>query len=203
MLSQLVRPMVQTQIRLLANSRATRSTLVSTIAQWLGFLGVRAQVTQLDATANQIHITLTVNKPEACDARDWQQILDHLGQNQTDGHAALPDAAHFTPQQQRKMQRLLAYLIQVGNPDDATEWGHLEPQLRSLGFDELTLAGVRAALKVPQSADDLLEELDPDLAAVTLPKAVHLAIMDRHVNPSEDMALTALLQAMKKQTITP
>ena len=52
MLSQIVRPMVRTQIRLLANSQATHTTLVKTITQWLGFLGVQATVTQLTTTAS-------------------------------------------------------------------------------------------------------------------------------------------------------
>jgi hypothetical protein len=38
MLSKIVRPMVRTQIRLLANCQATRPTLIETISQWLSFL---------------------------------------------------------------------------------------------------------------------------------------------------------------------
>lgn len=198
MLSQIVRPMVQTQVRLLAHSRATRSTLVSTVSQWLGFLGVRAEVTQLDTDSGKIHIALTVDKPDACDPRDWQQIISNLNANQAANGARLNLAeSRFTPQQQNRIQRLLAYLIQVGNPTEATNWEHLQPQLQAMGFDESTLLGVRSALKVPQSLDDLMSGLDPDVAAIALPKAVSLAMMDRQVNSSEDQALTALLQAMK------
>lgn len=199
MLSQLVRPMVQTQIRLLANSRATRPTLISTVAQWLGFLGVQAQVTALHAEAEQIHITLTVNKPEACESYDWQQIIHNLGSPQApiapypESHAMI-DVSY----QERRVQRLLAYLIQVGNPGEPVHWESLQPQLSAMGFDESTLQGVRAALKVPQCLEDLLDGLEPDTAAIALPKAVSLAMMDRQVNPSEDQALTALLQAMKQ-----
>ncbi|MBF2025768.1 MAG: hypothetical protein IGS48_03250 [Oscillatoriales cyanobacterium C42_A2020_001] len=198
MLSQIVRPMVQTQVRLLAHSRATRSTLVSTVAQWLGFLGVRAEVTQLETDSGKIHIALTVDKPDACDLRDWQQIIANLNANQV-GNGARPNLGEtrFTPQQQNRIQRLLAYLIQVGNPTEAANWEHLHPQLQAMGFDETTLLGVRSALKVPQCLDDLVEGLDPDVAAIALPKAVSLAMMDRQVNSSEDQALTALLQAMK------
>jgi len=49
--------MVNTQIKLLAKSKATKVTLVKTIAKWLGFLGVEAQVMQtlLDAMADNCH----------------------------------------------------------------------------------------------------------------------------------------------------
>ncbi|MDX2228300.1 MAG: hypothetical protein NW220_01590 [Leptolyngbyaceae cyanobacterium bins.349] len=196
MLSQLVRPMVQTQIRLLANSRATRSTLVSTVAQWLGFLGVQAQVTQLYADSGRIHIALTVSKPDACDDHDWQQILHNLQTSPTVSGYQAPEH-QFTLQQQTRLQRLLAYLIQVGNPGEAANWDSLQPQLQAMGFDETTLLGVRSALKVPQCLEDLVNGLDPDMAAIALPKAVSLAMMDRQVNASEDQALTALLQAIR------
>ncbi|MBW4583518.1 MAG: hypothetical protein KME42_28485 [Tildeniella nuda ZEHNDER 1965/U140] len=199
MLSQIVRPMVQTQIRLLANSRATRPTMVSTVAHWLGFLGVRAQVTHLDAGAGKIHISISVDKPEACDARDWQQILRNLNVAETEADAVVTNPAEFTPQQKGKMQRLLAYLIQVGNPDKPVNWEQLQPQLQSLGLHEETMLGIRSALKVPQSLDDLLDGLDSDVAAVALPKAVSIAMLDRTVNVSEDQALMSLLKAMKHQ----
>lgn len=198
MLSQIVRPMVQTQLRLLANSRATRSTLITTVAQWLGFLGVRAHVTQLDAGSGKIHISLTVDKPEACDHHDWQQILGNLKQGESETDLLSTDAVSFTPQQQSKLQRLLAYLIQVGNPDQPLEWDRLYPQLRGLGLDETTLLGIRSALKVPQSLDDLIGGFDSDLVAIALPKAVSIAMMDKYVNPSEDQALTALLNAIRE-----
>ncbi|MGA7933514.1 MAG: hypothetical protein WCA35_08205 [Kovacikia sp.] len=197
MLSQIVRPMVQTQVRLLANSRATRSTLISTVAQWLGFLGVHAQVTELDAGSGKIRIALTVDKPEAADLHDWHQILHNLQQSETEADLLSTSAANFTPQQQSKMQRLLAYLIQVGDPEHGVDWNRLYPQLQALGLDELTLLGIRSALKVPQSLDDLVEGLDSDVAAVALPKAVSIAMLDKRVNSSEDRALTTLLKAMR------
>jgi len=199
MLSQLVRPMVQTQIRLLANSRATRQTLISTIAQWLGFLGVKAQVTELRAETNQICISLIVNKPEACEDRDWQRIIDNLNSvNASVNYSSTVSEMANADYQQRRVQRLLAYLIQVGNPSESMLWENLHPQLTAMGFDDFTLQGVRAALKVPQCLDDLLDGLEPDTAAIALPKAVSLAMMDRQVNASEDQAITALLQAMKQ-----
>jgi hypothetical protein len=196
MLSQIVRPMVRTQIRLLANSHATRSTLVSTIAQWLGFLGVRAQVTQIDAVSNQISVSLTVGKPEACDTHDWQQILQNLKQSKPEEEVTSSAQTQMTPQQQSKLQRLLAYVIQVGSSDQP-DWDKLYPQLQTLGFEESMLLGIRSALKVPQSLDHLMEGLDSDVAAIALPKAVSIALLDRQVNPSEDKALATLLEAMK------
>ncbi|MBD2055554.1 hypothetical protein H6F88_05880 [Oculatella sp. FACHB-28] len=199
MLSQIVRPMVRTQIRLLANSQATRSTLVNTIAQWLGFLGVRAQVTQIDAVSNQISVSLTVGKPEACDTHDWQQILQNLNQSKTEEEVLPSTQVQMTPQQQSKLQRLMAYLIQVGSVEQPN-WEKLYPQLQTLGFEESTLLGIRSALKVPQSLDHLMEGLDSDVAAIALPKAVSIALLDRQVNPSEDKALSTLLEAMKQPT---
>jgi len=192
MLSQLVSPMVRTQIRLLANSQATRATLMTTIAQWLGFLGVQAQVTHLDTVTNQIQVSLTVGKPSACEAHDWQKILTNLDQ----GKAVAPSSPPvMTEQQERKLQRLLAYMIQAGEPD--ANWDVMAPQLQRLGFEEETLLGIKAALKVPQSLEILMEGLDPDVAAIALSKAVGIALLDRQVNSREDKALSALLEAMK------
>jgi hypothetical protein len=191
MLSQLVSPMVRTQIRLLANSQATRSTLMTTIAQWLGFLGVQAQVTHLDTVTNQIQVSLTVGKPTACEAHDWQKILTNLDQ----GKAIAPPPSVMTEQQERKLQRLLAYMIQAGEPD--ANWEVLAPQLQRLGFEEEMLLGIKAALKIPQSLEILMEGLDPDVAAIALSKAVGIALLDRQVNSREDSALSALLKAMK------
>lgn len=198
MLSQIVRPMVRTQIRLLANSQATYSTLVTTIAQWLGFLGVQANVTQLNTESNRIQLSLTVGKPEACEDADWNKILRNLDRSNADSTAQASSTA-LNPQQERKLQRLLAYMIQVGNPNCPVEWEMLYPQLQTLGFDNVTLAGIRAALKVPQSLDQLTDGLDADVAAIALSKAVGIALLDRQVNSSEDKALAALLDVMKQR----
>jgi hypothetical protein len=192
--------MVRTQLRLLANSQATRSTLISTIAQWLGFLGVHAQVTHLNASSDRINVTLTVGKPEACDTQDWQKIIENLQ------HLSEPDDSQpltlitMTQQQRSKLQRLMAYVIQVGEPDQAIDWDTLSPQLKTLGFDEDIILGIRSATKIPQSLDSLTEALDADVAAIALPKAVSIALLDRKVNASEDKALSALLAAMKQSS---
>ncbi len=197
MLSQIVRPMVRTQIRLLAGCEATRSTLIKTVAQWLGFLGVQAQVTQLEAGADQkIRISLIVNQPEACDNQDWQQILANLKKNASDGEVSKVTPP-ITPKQESKLQRLLAYVIQVGDPYKPVDWEAITPHLEALGLNESMLLGIKSALKVPQSLDQLIEGLDPDLAAIALPQVVSIALLDRQVNTQEDDALTALLQLMK------
>ena len=191
--------MVRTQVRLLANTQATRSTLVTTIAQWLSFLGVRAEVTELDAQLNQIRVSLTVGKPEACDDHDWEQILQNLNQPGSSTNAA-PELTALTPKQEMKLQRLLAYVIQVGDPHQPIDWETLQPQLESLGFSESMLLGMKSAARIPQSLDQLVEGLDPDVAAIALSKAVGIALLDRQVNPMEDKALSTLLDAMKQQT---
>ena len=197
MLSQIVRPMVHTQIRLLASCEATRSTLIKTVAKWLGFLGVQAQVTHLNAGADQkIRICLTVCKPEACDEQDWQQIVYKLNKNASDTEVS-KITPPITPKQESKLQRLLAYVIQVGDPDQPVHWEAIAPQLQALGMNESMLLGIKSALKVPQSLDQLMEGIDPDLAAIALPQAVSIALLDRQVNAHEDDALTALLKVMK------
>ncbi len=197
MLSQIVRPMVHTQVRLLASCEATRSTLIKTVAQWLGFLGVQAQVTLLDAGVDQkIRISLTVGKPEACDDYDWQQIVYKLHKNASDTEAS-KITPPITPKQETKLQRLLAYVIQVGDPDKPVNWEAIAPQLQALGMSESMLLGIKSALKVPQSLEQLMEGLDPDLAAIALPQAVSIALLDRQLNAHEDHALAALLKVMK------
>jgi hypothetical protein len=197
MLSQIVRPMVHTQIRLLASCQATRSTLIKTVAQWLGFLGVQTQVTHLDANTDQkIRISLTVSKPEACDDRDWQQILSKLNTNASNPQVS-KITPPITPKQESKLQRLLAYVIQVGDPDQPVDWEVIAPQLQALGMNESMLLGIKSALKVPQSLEQLMDGLDPDLAAIALPQAVSIALLDRQLNTHEDYALAALLKVMK------
>ncbi|WOB44692.1 hypothetical protein HNI00_17200 [Thermoleptolyngbya oregonensis NK1-22] len=198
MLTQIVRPMVRTQLRLLASSQSTRATLVNTIAQWLGFLGVEARVTEIDAASDKIQVSLVVGKPEACDSHDWEQILKNLEESERASGAEPTEPIVLTPQQQSKLQRLLAYVIQAGSPDSKVVWEDVLPQLRGLGYEEDMLLGIRSALKIPQSLEVLTEGLDADLAAIALPKAVSLSMLDRRVTASEDQALSALLEAMKQ-----
>ena len=196
MLSQIVRPMVRTQIRLLANSQATHTTLVKTITQWLGFLGVQATVTQLTTGGEHIQVSLTVGKPEACDSCDWTQILTNL--DRTTPESNLPSLPNFSQQQQRKLQRFMAYVIQIGNHEPPLTWDVLGLHLERLGFNEPMILGIRSAMKVPQSLEQLVEELDPDVAAIALPKVLSLVLLDGRVNPLEDNALNSLLQTIRQ-----
>ncbi|HAC62542.1 MAG TPA: hypothetical protein DCF68_03155 [Cyanothece sp. UBA12306] len=196
MLTQIVRPLVQTQVRLLANSQATQTTLIDTIARWLGYLGVQARVTKLMPDCEKIHVSLTVAKPDSCDHQDWQQILDNLRSPSAIDSSSDHDYTQMSDTQQSQLARLLAYLIQVGSPEHNISWNEVETQLMPLNLNQSILMSVQSALKVPQSTD-LLQKLDPDVAASAFPIAVRIAWLDQEINDHENHALSALLSAMK------
>ena len=205
MLTQIVRPMVRTQVRLLANCHSTRLTLIHTIAKWLGFLGVKAEVTELNASLDKkITISLTVEKPESCDTEDWHKIVEGVKQQENQNNSqeltTTEPTQRMTTKQQGKLQRLIAYVIQAGEPNQKIKWEEIYPNLQELGLDEQMLQGIRSAIRVPQSIDLLIEELEPDVAAIALPLAVNIALFDRQVNSSEDYALNSLLQVIKQPT---
>jgi hypothetical protein len=190
MLNQIVRPLVDTQIRLLANSQATQKTLAQTISSWLGYLGVRTEVTQLIPNSDRISVSLTVGKPESCAQKDWQKILDNLTRSSSD----LPNAHSEEIEMAKLVQlsKLLAYIIQSGSSETELNWTILENQLSPLNLDSTTLGAVRSALKVPQSLS-AIDKLDPDLAARAFPLAVKIAWMDNQITAGESEALKALL----------
>ena len=190
MLSQIVRPLVDTQIRLLANSQATKKTLAQTISSWLGYLGVRTEVTQLIPNSDRISVSLTVGKPESCAQKDWQKILDNLTKSPSDLTKAQSDDMEMAKLVQ--LSKLLAYIIQIGLPETEMNWTILENQLSPLNLDSTTLGAVRSALKVPQSLS-AIDKLDPDLAARAFPLAVKIAWMDNQITTAESEALKALL----------
>ena len=198
MLSQIVRPMVNTQIRLLAKSKATKITLIKTIAKWLGFLGVEAQVTQLNTAGDKIQVSITVGQPENSEDTDWQKILNNIEQDPgktTD----IPDDFHSSlipSDQETKYQRILAYAIQMSNPNHAVEWDNISPQLKGLGVDESMMLGVKSALKVPQSIDRLVKDLDADVAAIALSQTASIALLDRQINAGEYEVMQTLLNAI-------
>ncbi|MGK7877309.1 MAG: hypothetical protein AB4426_29635 [Xenococcaceae cyanobacterium] len=194
MLSQIVRPLVQTQIRLLANCQGTQATLIETIVRWLSYLGMSAQVNSLKSDADSITVSLTVGKPEGCNSLDWQQIIHKL---HLDGplHQGQDSFEQMELAEQLQMVRLLAYLIQVGQSSEKVSWEAVKPQLISLELSESLLAGIRSALKIPQSIE-MIEKLNPDVVARAFPIAVKIAWLDRQINPQESQALTALLKAM-------
>ncbi len=190
MLSQIVRPLVDTQIRLLANSQATKKTLAQTISSWLGYLGVRTEVTQLIPNSDRISVSLTVGKPESCAQKDWQKILDNLTKSSSDLTKSQSDEMEMAKLVQ--LSKLLAYIIQIGLPESEMNWTILENQLSPLNLDSTTLGAVRSALKVPQSLS-AIDKLDPDLAARAFPLAVKIAWMDNQITAAESEALKALL----------
>lgn len=197
MLDQIVRPMVNTQIRLLARSKTTKITLIKTIAKWLGFLGVEAQVTQLDAVGHKIQVSITVNQPENSDRADWQKILNNLSQDSVKTTELATNNSNSIPAgQETKYQRVLAYVIQTSNPHQATNWEKIHPQLQGFGLQESMILGIKSALKVPQSIDRLVKDLDADVAAVALSQAASIVISDREVNPGEYQVMQTLLDAM-------
>ena len=59
------------------------------------------------------------------------------------------------------------------------------------------LMGVRSALKIPQSVDRLLKELEPDVVALALPQAMEIALCDRQLNQETEAAIVTMLQATK------
>ncbi|MDJ0569752.1 MAG: hypothetical protein QNJ53_11970 [Pleurocapsa sp. MO_192.B19] len=198
MLSQIVRPLVDTQIRRLASSQATYSTLVETIAKWLSYLGVKAQVTHLANQSGQIQVSLTVGKPNTCASDDWQQILHNLEQQQS--ASSLSAYNQIIPSQKSKLQRLFAYLIQTSQPDKNSNLNAISHRLNNLNLDEFMLLGIRSALKVPQSIDRLLKELDPDVVALALPQAVEIALADQKLNRESETVIVAMLKATKSNS---
>ncbi len=198
MLSQIVSPLVDSQIRRLASSQATYSTLMETIAKWLSYLGVKAQVNYLAHRSGQIQVSLTVGKPNTCASDDWQQILHNLERQQS--VSSLSTYEQILPSQRTKLQRLFAYLIQISQPEKKSNPHELSHLLHNLNLDEFMLLGIRSALKVPQSIDRLLKELDPDVVALALPQAMEIALSDRKLNREAETAIVAMLQATKSSS---
>jgi len=197
MLDRLVRPLVRTQIQHLAQTQSANARLMAMVAQWLGYLGVKAEVTHLKTDKGAIQISLSVNKPEQCSDHEWSQILANIDRNRsvTDAKGELI-YEKMSPRQQSKVHRLLAHMIQVGNPQAVQSWDDLEPQLAALGMEESMLMGVKAALKVPAVLDSLLDNLETDVAAVVLSRAIGIAMMDNCINQDEDTALKAIYGAL-------
>lgn len=200
MLARLVRPLVRTQIQHLAQTPSANARLMAMVAQWLGYLGVKADVTHLKTEQGAIQISLSVNKPEQCSDHEWSQILDNIGRNRSAaGAKGELIYAKMSERQQSKVHRLLAHVIQVGSSQAAQSWDDLQPQLAALGMEESMLMGVKAALKVPAVLDSLLDDLETDVAAVVLSRAVGIAMMDDCINKDEDTALKAIYGALESK----
>lgn len=201
MLVQLVRPLVRTQVQMLAQAQSASSKLVGMVSQWLGYLGIHAEVTQLQTTGDRIQVSLCVGKPEQCTEAEWQQILDNLNRDvnaapavDTLAYSAMP------PAHQSKVQRLLAAILHASGQDPLADWLALRPRLVSMGMEESLLMGIHAALKVPMPMALLVEQLEPEVAAFVLSKAIHIALLDQQISQAEDTALKALLNAVDSGT---
>lgn len=198
MLAQLVRPLVRAQIQLLTQAQSAGSKLVVMVSQWLSYLGVQAQVTELSTTGTHIRVSLQVGRPELCTEEEWRSILQNLQTNAPQAPAAVEITyPKMTPAQQNQVNRLLAYVIRVGNPQ--ITWESIQPQLYALGLSEDMVLGIRAALKVPSDLTDLIDNLEPELSAFVLSKAIGLALMDQQITRDENDALKALYQVLEQK----
>ncbi|MEL6399791.1 MAG: hypothetical protein AAFR26_11975 [Cyanobacteria bacterium J06626_4] len=201
MLVQLVRPLVRSQIQMLARTPAADAKLTNMVAQWLGYLGVYAEVTRLETEGELIQVSLKVGRPEQCTETEWQSILDNLTHK---GTAWREDTgltyATMTPAQKGKVHRLLACVLQASNDNLVEDWHQVSGELAQLGLEASLLNELRSAIRVPTPMEVLIEDLQPDVAAFALSKAIGIALMDKHINEAEDGALKILLNALQRET---
>ncbi|APB33110.1 hypothetical protein GlitD10_0796 [Gloeomargarita lithophora Alchichica-D10] len=200
MLAQLVRPLVRAQIQLLTQAQSAGGKLMVMVAQWLSYLGVQAQVTELSTTGTHIRVSLQVGRPELCTEEEWRSILQNLQTSQPQTPTATEITyPKMTPAQQNQVNRLLAHVIRVGNPQVTQEWETVQPQLYRLGLAEDMVLGIRAALKVPSDLEHLIDHLEPELSAFVLSKAIGLALLDQQITRDENDALKALYRVLEQK----
>ena len=171
---------------------------MSMVSQWLGYLGVEADVTHLKTERGRIQISLAVGKPEQCSETEWTQILTNIEQhtNTSDADVELT-YAEMSQAQKSKVHRLLASVIQAGNKTALQSWDSLQPRLAALGMNESMLVNIKSAMKVPAMLDSLLEDLEPEVAAYVLSKAISIALIDREINQDEDSVLKSIYGALE------
>lgn len=200
MLAQLVRPLVRTQIQMLAQTPSANPKLVGMISQWLGYLGVRAEVNRLQTRQDTIQLSITVSRPDQCTDSEWRQILNNIsiGHHGPHGHDQLT-YTDMSPAQRSKVHRLLAHVLRAGTPGMTQVWEDVQPQLAAMDMHQELLLGIRSALKVPVALGALVQDLDPEAAAFALSRAITIALMDRQINAAEDDALKALYQVLQEQ----
>lgn len=201
MLDRLVRPLVRTQIQLLSQSQSANARLTGMVSQWLGYLGVKADVTQLNTDQGRIQISLEVGKPDQCSENEWCQILTNI--EQTNGAAkngAELTYGEMSQGQKSKVHRLLASVIQAGDKNAIQAWDTLQPRLAAMGMNEEMLVNIKAAMKVPAMVDSLLADLEPEVAAYVLSKAISIALIDREINQDEDTVLKSIYNALENKT---
>ncbi|MGD1940480.1 MAG: hypothetical protein ACFB0G_04160 [Leptolyngbyaceae cyanobacterium] len=202
MLVQLVRPLVRSQIQMLARTPAADSKLTNMVAQWLGYLGVYAEVTRLETEGELIQVSLKVGRPEQCTEAEWQKILDNLTHK---GKSVPEDSgltyATMTLAQRGRVHRLLACVLHASNDNLVEDWDQISVELVQLGLEESLLNELRSAIRVSTPMEVLIKDLEPDVAAFALSKAIGIALMDKHINEAEDGALKILLNALQQETI--
>lgn len=198
MLDRLVRPLVRTQLHLLAQTESAGTRLTKMVSEWLGHLGVSADVTHLKTERGRIQISLAVGKPEQCTEREWTKILQNIEQDNDEAEAdAELTYAEMSAEQKSKVHRLLAGVIQAGDKNAADSWDSLQPRLAALGMNTSMLANIRSAVKVPAMLDSLLQDLEPEVAAFVLSKAISIALIDREINQDEDTVLKSIYSAIE------
>ncbi|NEQ42772.1 MAG: hypothetical protein F6K00_04085 [Leptolyngbya sp. SIOISBB] len=201
MLVQLVRPLVRSQIQMLAQNPAADSQLSSIVSQWLGYLGVQAEVTQLDASGELIEVSLKVSRPEQCNENEWRQILANLAHKHQAPAAEDMGLTYetMTAAQQSKVNRLLACVLQASNEQILDHWEDIKDQLIELNLPDSLLTELRSAIRVATPMELLVRDLEPEVAAYALSKAIAIALMDQHINQAEDGALKILLSALQQK----
>lgn len=197
MLDRLVQPLVRTQVQLLAQTHSASNKLISMISQWLGYLGIQASVTHLKTSNGQVQISLVVNKPEQCSEDEWHKILANINQSHDANAEAELTYTKMSKSQQGKVHRLLAYVIRAGSPDNAFISTELKPRLVSMGMEEDMVLQIQSALKVPVVIEPLLEDLEPDIAAFVLSKAITIALIDQKISQDEDSILKAIYRVLE------
>lgn len=201
MLDRLVRPLVRSQIQLLTQSQSANSRLTGMVSQWLGYLGVQADVTQLNTDDGRIQISLAVCKPDQCSENEWCQILTNIEQTRdTSGNGAELAYGEMSQTQKGKVHRLLASVIRAGDKNAMQSWDSLQPRLAAMGMHETMLVNIKSAMKVPAILDALLEDLEPEVAAYVLSKAISIALIDREINQEEDTVLKSIYGALETKT---
>ncbi len=201
MLDRLVRPLVRTQIQLLTQSQSANARLTGMVSQWLGYLGVEANVTQLHTVQGRMQISLAVCKPDQCSEHEWGQILTNIERHNgpADNGTELT-YGEMSREQQNKVHRLLASVIQAGDKNAVQSWDSLQPRLSAMGMTETMLVNIKSAMKVPAMLDSLLQDLEPEVAAYVLSKAIGIALLDREINQDEDTVLKSIYRAIETKT---
>ena len=196
MLVHLVRPLVRTQLQILARTPSADSKLTGMVAQWLGYLGVHAEVTQLKTSGGQIEVSLKVARPEQCTETEWQQILGNMTLT-GDRLAPQPGITYRTMSSEQKVHRLLACVLRASNENLLHEWEQMQSHLAAVGLDDAMLQELRSAIRVPMPMSLLVEDLEPEVASFALSKAIAIALIDQKINRAEDDVLKTLLDALQ------